>query len=392
MKATVSAATEVRAHARWSAGRRRVPLAWRQLGSDRAKLAATLAVVGAACALVLLLVGLRQGIAQQVSVYLDHQPAPSVLVARKGTQNFLLGRTSVLPLTVGDRVRNVPGVERVIPVANEYAMLDLHGRKVLALLIGYDPAAGGGPWRIVAGRAPAATGELAVDRTLAADHGLRVGDALALRGSAFRIVGLTGGTSAWMTPLVFATLDSVNGLDRAPRTATAFLVVPRPGVGAETLSRRIAQGVPSVAAHPSATVARNDRRLWMSVFDGPLLLMVGIGGAVAVLVIGLAVYTSTVDRAREYAALAAIGLSRRGLLRIVVVQAILVALGGVAVGIVLAVAAGRLVGRLAPRYLIVIDPRPAALLALAAIVMALVAATVPARFLSRLDPALALRR
>ena len=130
----------------------------------------------------------------------------------------------------------------------------------------------------------------------------------------------------------------------------------------------------------------------MSVFDGPLLLMVGIGGAVAVLVIGLAVYTSTVDRAREYAALAAIGLTRRGLLRIVVVQATLVALGGVAVGIALAAAASRLVERLAPRYLVVIDVRAMTLLALAAIAMAFVAAAVPARFLSRLDPALALRR
>ena len=371
--------------------RRRVPLGWHQLRSEPAKLLATLGVVGAACALVLLLVGLRQGIAQQVSVYVDHQASTPLLVARRGTQNFLLSRTSVLPMAVGDAIGSVPGVARVVPVANEYAMLELHGRKALALLIGYDPARGGGPWSVTAGRVPRRVGELALDRVLADEHGLRIGSRLVLRGTTFRIVGLTGGTSAWMTPLAFTTLDAVNALDRAPRTATAFLVAPRKGVSVAALGRSIERSVPGVAAHPTATVARNDQRLWMSVFDGPLLLMVAIGAAVAVLVIGLAVYTSTVDRAREYAALTAIGLSRRALLRIVVTQATLLALSGVAVGVMLALLGGWLIQRLAPKYLVVVDARSALLLALAALGMALLAAALPARFLYRLDPALALR-
>ena len=271
-------------------------------------------------------------------------------------------------------------------------MLDLHGRKVLTLLIGYDPARGGGPWSVAAGRAPRRLGELALDRVLADEHGLRIGSPLALRGTTFRIVGLTGGTSAWMTPLAFATLDAVNALDRAPRTATAFLVAPRRGANLAALSRRIERSVPGIAAHPTTTVARNDQRLWMGVFDGPLLLMVAIGAAVALLSIGLAVYTSTVDRAREYAALAAIGLSRFGLLRIVVTQATLLALGGVAGGVMLALAGGELIPRLAPKYLVVVDARSAILLALASLAMALLAAVMPVRFLSRLDPAVALRR
>ncbi len=372
--------------------RSRVPLARRQLLSEPAKLLATIGVVGAACALVLLLLGLRQGIAQQVSVYVDHQTTTPLLVARQGTQNFLLGRTSVLPIAVAEEIRKVPGVAHVVPVANEYAMFNLHGRKVLTLLIGYDPALGGGPWNVAAGRAPRRLGELALDRVLAVEHGLGIDSALALRGTTFRIVGLTGGTSAWMTPLAFATLDSVNALDRAPRTATAFLVAPRRGVDLAALSSTIERSVPGVDAHATTTVARNDQRLWMGVFDGPLLLMVAIGAAVALLVIALAVYTSTVDRAREYAALAAIGLSRRGLLRIVVTQATVLALGGVAAGVLLALAGGELIPRLAPKYLIVVDARSAILLALASLAMALVAAVFPARFLSRLDPAVALRR
>ena len=63
---------------------RRVPVAWRQLSSERAKLAITLAAVAAAVALVLLLSGLRRGIAEQVTLYVDHQ-AP-VLVALAGAK------------------------------------------------------------------------------------------------------------------------------------------------------------------------------------------------------------------------------------------------------------------------------------------------------------------
>jgi putative ABC transport system permease protein len=120
--------------------------------------------------------------------------------------------------------------------------------------------------------------------------------------------------------------------------------------------------------------------------------MIVIAAVVAVLVIALTVYTSTRDRAREYATLKAIGLGRRGLLRLVASQAGTLAVAGTALGLVLALMAARGVASIAPKYLIALAPSDALRMALAAAVFALLAGLVPARYLANLDPANSYRR
>jgi putative ABC transport system permease protein len=363
-----------------------VPIARRQLLKEPAKVAVAVLAVCAAVALVLLLTGLRRGIGEQVTTYLDHQPP--VLVGQAGTRDFL-SQTSVLPESTVARVATVPGVARVDAISQGYAMLPLHGKRVLTVLIGYDER--GGPWALAKGRPPQ-DGELVVDRVLADEHGLRVGSTLRFRGAELRVVGLSKGTSGFMTPLAFTTRRTANALNEQPRTATFLLVTPVAGVSAQGLVSRIDRAVPAVGATLRDELAANDRDAFVGAFSGPLSAMVVIAAAVAVLVIALTVYSSTRDRAREYATLKALGLARAGLLRLVALQAAALALVGTVLGFVLALAAARVVSAVAPKYLIALGPRDAALMTAAALVFALVAGLVPARYLANLDPATAFSR
>ena len=366
-----------------------VPVARRQLLAEPAKLVVTVAAVAAAVALVLLLAGLRRGMGEQVTLYVDRQ-AP-VLVGQQGARNFL-SQTSVLPEALADDIERVPGVAEATPISQQYAMLRLHGRPVLALLIGYDPGKSGGPWKLASGRAPSGDSELVLDRVLASEHRLEIGATLEYRGTQLRVVGLSKGTSGFMTPLTFAPRTTVNALSRQPGTANFFLVRPKPGITAEALAAQIDRSVPGVSALTRREVAANDRRQFVDPFSAPLLAMVVIAFAVAILVIGLAVYSSTAERSREYATLKALGLSRKALFRLVGVQAAALALAGTALGIVFAAAAARGVSSFAPKYLIAISAGSVAAIAASALAMALLAAFVPARFLARLDPASAFRR
>jgi putative ABC transport system permease protein len=363
-----------------------VPIAGRQLLKEPAKVAVAVLAVGAAVALVLLLSGLRRGIGEQVTTYLDHQPP--VLVGQAGTRDFL-SQTSVLPESTVGQVAVVRGVARVDAISQGYAMLPLHGERVLTVLIGYDER--GGPWALAKGRPPR-DGELVVDRVLADEHGLRVGATLRSRGANLRIVGLSKGTSGFMTPLAFTTRRTANALNEQPKTATFLLVTPAAGVSAPALVGRIDRAVPGVGAALRDELAANDRDAFVGAFSGPLSAMVAIAAAVAVLVIALTVYSATRDRAREYATLKALGLGRAGLLRLVAVQAAALALVGTVLGFVLALVAARGVSALAPKYLIALGPRDAALMTAAALVFALVAGLVPARYLANLDPATAFSR
>ena len=368
---------------------RAVPIVRRQLAREPAKTAVTVAAVAAAVALVLLLSGLRRGIGEQVTLYVDHQPP--VLVGQAGARNFL-AQTSVLPETLEERLDRVRGVAAATPISQQFAMLTLHDRRVLAILIGYDPGKAGGPWSLAAGRAPRAARELVLDRVVASEHDLRIGSALSYRGTRLRVVGLSSGTSGFMTPLAFTTRQTVNELRRQPGTANFFLVQPDPAVTPEVLAARIDKVVSGVSALTRTEVAANDRGLFASVFSKILLPMVAIAFAVAILVIGLAVYSSTAERSREYATLKALGLRRMAFFGLVGAQAAALAFAGSALGTLLGFAAASGVSALAPKYLITIGSDTIAVVAMSALAMAIVAALLPARLLASIDPATAFRR
>jgi putative ABC transport system permease protein len=366
-----------------------VPVARRQFAAEPARVTVSVLAIAAAVALVLLLTGLRRGMGEQVTLYIDRQPA--VLVGQEGSRNFV-AQTSVLSDDLGQQLEGVPGVAAATPISEQFAMLTLHGRRVLPLLVGFDPGRPGGPWSLAAGRAPRARDEIVLDRVLAEEHGLGVGATVAYRGTTLQVVGLSRGTTAWMTPLAFTTRATLNALNRQPRTATFFLVRPLAEVSPEALVARIERVVPGVSALTRDEAAANDRRLYTGAFKGPLLAMVAIAFAVAILVIGLTVYGSTAERGRDYATLKAIGLRTGPLLRLAGGQAASLALAGTAIGALLAVAAVRAASALAPEYLIVVTGETVVLMTLAALAMALVAALLPASYLARLDPATAFRR
>jgi putative ABC transport system permease protein len=365
-----------------------VPVARRQLLSEPAKLAVAVLAVGAAVALVLLLTGLRRGMGEQVTTYLRHEPP--VLVGQEGTRNFL-SQTSVLPDSDVTKVAQVPGVAEVAPITQGYAMLALHGKHVLTVLVGYEPGRFGGPWSLAAGRAPG-DGELVLDETLAKEHGLTVGSVLDVRGARLGVVGLSSGTSGFMTPLAFTTRTTANQLNSQPNTATFLLVEPRASIAPATLMSRIDAAVPGVSALERDELAARDRDVFVGAFSGPLTAMTTIAASAAILVIAITIYSATRERSREYATLKAIGLTRAGLLRLVAVQSGALAALGAAVGVLFALAAVRVVAAIAPKYLIALAPGDALAMALAALVFALLAGLVPARYLANLDPATAFHR
>ena len=365
-----------------------VPVAARQLLAHPLKIAVSAAAVAAAIALVLLLTGLRRGMGEQVTTYLRHEPP--VLVGQAGTRDFL-SQTSVLREATVRRVARVPGIADAAPISTGYAMLSLHRKHVLTVLVGFDPGRKGGPWALAAGRPPNSFGELALDRVLAHEHGVRVGTTLRFGGRPLRIVGLTRGTSGFMTPLAFTTRRTANALNGQPATATFVLATPVPSVSPADLTRRIATSTRGVAAILSASVAANDRALFMGAFSGPLTAMIAIAAAAAVLIIAMSVYSETRDRSRDYATLKAIGLTKRGLLRIVAAESGAIALIGIILGTGLAFAAARAIAAVAPKYLISLTARDILTAAGVGLLFALLAGLIPARYLARLDPSTALR-
>jgi putative ABC transport system permease protein len=120
-------------------------------------------------------------------------------------------------------------------------------------------------------------------------------------------------------------------------------------------------------------------------------VLVGIGFVVGGAVIALTTYTATVERAREFGVLKAIGATDGFLSRVVVEQSLLVGFIGSLLGIGVSAATTAFVGHWVPEFITDLRPVDAAAVFAGALVTAVAAAYVPVQRLIRIDPAMVFR-
>ncbi|HZC99373.1 MAG TPA: ABC transporter permease [Actinomycetes bacterium] len=362
---------------------RRVPLARRNLLAEPRRLVAGIAGIGLALMLIGLLGGLWAGIQTQSVQYLNATGA-ALGVLPPGTRTLFAEGTE-LPTSTLRTVRATPGVDWAAPAWGLFAILNLHNARAAVVLVGSTPGQPGGAWALARGHAPAADDEVAIDRVLAAKHGLNVGDRLPVADRSYRIVGITR-HAGFMTGYVFATHHAVEVLLGAPGKTNAILVG-----SAQPAAVRARLAATGLAVLDTPELRRTAIGLNTKVFGPPLRLMVAIAFAAGVLIVALTVYAQVAERRREYGIWKALGASGRRLTMLALAQTLVLSALGLVVGGLLLVAGRALLALARPQFEVVITPGLLLEAVGAALVMALLAAIVPARRLARLNPATAYR-
>ncbi|MBI2773652.1 MAG: ABC transporter permease [Chloroflexi bacterium] len=232
-------------------------LAIRNLVQDRTRLFLSVAGVALATMLVLLLNGFVTGFNEQLSTYADHTPG-SVVVLQNGGRNLLVS-TSLIPPDARETALAVDGVAEAVPVLLRTTILELDGQRRAVYLVGYDPAQGGGPWKLTAGREPLAADEIVLDRVLASRHQLGVGSSVTVLGRAFTVSGLSDETTSWMLSLAFLNKGTAEALFLTPGATSFLLVTPSPGTTPEVARDRLRQ-LPGIGAELKSTSPGSTRR------------------------------------------------------------------------------------------------------------------------------------
>lgn len=364
-------------------------LARRNLFQDKTRLALSIGGVALAVMLILILKGFLAGMNRQITSYLDHSPG-SIVVAQEDVVN-LLGATSLLPDGITQRTESIRGVDKAIPILSQFVILDLHGRKQPAYMVGYDPDKGGGPWELIAGHEPRSKREMVFDHVLADRHGLKLGDKVEVMGSDFTIVGLSRGTTSWMTSFFFVRKRDAEELLLAPGATSFLLLTTSNGANSDEILRQL-NDISDVNALTKRQMAANDLKLFAKIFSAPLKLMVGIAFLVGTMIVGLIIYTATVERQREYGVIKAIGAKNRFLYQVVLTQALFASIAGSLLGVLLANGAAQWIMSARPQFLIVFDPVDSAQALLAGLGMALIASIFPTRVIASLAPAEVFRK
>ncbi|HEX6579676.1 MAG TPA: FtsX-like permease family protein [Actinomycetota bacterium] len=358
-----------------------VPVGRRNLLADRRRLLISVGGVGAALALILFLQGLWLGFQRQITAYEDNVGA-DLFIAEPGTRSFL-GESSTVSLESVAEIEAMLDVDRADAIVSRGAVLDLHGRKQFASVIGSRPGGLGGPWALAEGRVSRALDEAVIDETLASQHSLTLGDTIDILGAPFRIVGLSTGTRSWMFGFVFVTVDAAQRITRAPGSVSFVLVTTEhPTSVAEGIRDEL--GLSTLSPEE---LRSNDRALLAKSIAGPIELMVVIAFAAGTLIVALTVYSQVIERIREYGIAKAMGARAGRLFRIVLGQTMIVALLGAALAFPMFLLGAKLVNVLRPQFRADMSAPVSLVVVGAATLMALLAALLPTRRVSRLDPA-----
>jgi putative ABC transport system permease protein len=363
-----------------------VPVARRNLFAEKGRFAMSVAGVAFAVLLILIVLSLYRGWSRTGSVYL--QLPGSIWIAQAGTSDPFHS-TSLLPGDRASALGRVPGVVSVLPVyARHIAFPGKGGMRPDAYAMA-----------ITAPRAeiPAAAkaffpsrGHVVIDRVLAGELGVKQGGTLDLLGRRLVVGDLTSGGNKIVQ---FAFLNPFDGkaLLGQPGRVSYYLLATAPAASLDAVGRRAAAVVPGSEFHTSADFAAAFSRLVSSGFLTVVEVLVGIGFVVGSAVIALTTYTATLEKARDYGVLKAVGASDGFLYRIVVAQSLIVGLAGAVIGIAASAAAADTIRRWVPEF--VTDLRGLDVLAVfgAAMFMSILASFVPGRKLNRIDPGMVFR-
>jgi putative ABC transport system permease protein len=365
-------------------------LAFRNLWQHKLRLVLSIAGVSLAMMLITLLNGFLAGIYVQITAYLDHTPA-DLMVAQAGVRN-LLSATSFIPAVDEKLAQDVPGVAEVIPITSQFVILNIHNKKVASYLVGYDPEKGGGPWNLIAGRPPENDNEIVLDWVMAKQHGFSLGDSIKVMDEDFTVVGLSDGTNSWMASFSFIEQSAAERLFLTPNAISFLLLNLEPGVNQSSVEEMLRQRLSNAEILPASEVKQNDLDLLVKVFAIPLRLMVSIAFGVGTAILGMIIYTATLERMREYGVLKAVGAKSQDLYWLVTQQGLVTALVGVAVGVGLAWLVSQWIMNTAPQFLIVLKPNSILTASFVGVMMGLLAAVIPAHQVAKLDPARVFRK
>jgi putative ABC transport system permease protein len=266
------------------------------------------------------------------------------------------------------------------------------------------------PYRLAEGRAPAAPGEVVIDKAAAEEGHLTVGEETVVRTPDpvhVRIVGLAafGGADSpgSATYAGFTTQFADQVLLPEPGKASSIAVAAEPGVSQAELVSRIGAVLPhGVEALTGAELTRELEEQIQGddheTFQQALILFAGVALVVATFSIYNTFSILVAQRTRESALLRALGASRGQVLRSVTAEALAVGLlasvGGIAAGTGLAwglLAVMDAIGLATPAVSPVLDASTVATALAVGVVVTLLASLVPAVRASRVPPLAALR-
>lgn len=367
-----------------------IRLATRNLRHGRARLALSVGGVALALTLIFALDAIFTGSEQRITAYIDRSGA-DVWVSQSGVRNLHMA-ASALPSRAAAVVREVSGVGSVTPILYLTNRVEIGDQRNLAYIIGLPPdARAGRPWQVAEGVDLPAPGEAIVDRVIAGQGGVGLGDPVSILGLRLSVAGLSEGTATITNSIAYIAFEDFATL-RGGDAVSFLLVTVDPGASPEGVAAAIETSVPGVTAQTRQAFAGQERQVVRDMATDILAIMNAAGFLIGLAVMALSVYTATLSRRAEYGVLKALGARPRYLYGTVVIQALLGSAAGFALGLAVTLGLSAVVPGLVVGLDLVVGFESLIKVAALSAVIAGLSAILPIRQIAGLDPAIVFKK
>lgn len=375
---------------------RGIDLGLRMLFHDRLRFALTAFGVAFSVMLVLVQVGLFDGLVGYAADTIFPITDADLWVTSKNTQN--IDFANYFPEEFVDRVRSVAGVERADNLLVNFMPIHLpNGSSDGVMVYGMTHFwRWGVPWNVVSGRPlDLRRGPyLFLDDFATHRYGpFHVGEYREIVNQRFKIIGVVHGVRSFTTvPVAFLSFSRAQKLSDITVGKTAYILVKlASGQDVESVARAIRRRLPYNDVYTRAQWARKSQDYWIfkTGLGFNMGMIVFLGCLVGVVILGQTLYTTTMEHLREFGMVKAIGGSNADIYRILVRQALVIAVVGFLTGTGLAFAVKPLVHR--ADIDMVLSPALLGIVLVATLLLCLIASAISFRKVSSIDPVLLFR-
>jgi len=285
--------------------------------------------------LILLIVGLCLGLLndsrqRQAGIGAD------VVVMPPGS-SFIVGLTgSPMSVKVGPILAKIPHVVTVAPVVQSVSTAG-----TIEVIAGIDPETYqrlSGPFRYLSGGPMRSPTDCLVDEIFARSNHVKAGDTIEILNNKFHVAGIIEPGKGARKFLQIATMQDLIG---AQGKATLFYLKLDSPSNADEVVSQIKQ-VPGMSKYVATSMAYYLSMMTTSNYPGVskfIDFVIGISVIIGFIVIFQAMYTAVMERTREIGILKSLGASKLYIVNVILRETIMLAIGGIIVGILFSLAA-----------------------------------------------------
>ncbi len=367
-----------------------VSVARKNMLQGKGRFAFSVAGVAVAALLLAFILALYRGWSERLTSYLDETDT-DLWVVQKGNESFF--SPSVMTQNTLDRLDPVPGVEHISSLAGRTLRLRFEDEEFDAYVMGFQaPVEGsrfggkGGPIKMKKGSAAPKPGEIIIDDILARIAGIEIGDEVLAGETPLKVVGISSGGNLGVSILNFvSSYDGTRLVNMTVALVNYYLIDVAPGQEQQVIAA-IESNNAGLGVFTKEEFSESSKQVLRRSLLPVLGLVVVLVFVVGAIVVGLTIYTSTIEKEREFGVMKALGTPNRGLMSVVLQQSLVCCLLGFAAGAVGVYGATWLAGTLVPQFVTLIRWQDLALVFAATAAMSLLASWLPIQRVVHVDP------